>query len=133
MFCPNCGKEAADGAKFCGNCGVKLPENKIEKAEGVKKEVGSPAKPQKKISGKIVAVIACVVVFVVLVKTVSGHMGGKKTDIPDQEELATTEKTDVEAEKQTEADAEQTEDAAESALTNVKDGRFAVVAKKIKE
>lgn len=124
MFCPNCGKEAADGAKFCGNCGAKLPEKKIENPEKVKREVSSPAKPQKKISGKMVAVIAAVVVFGVLVKTVSGHMGEKKADIPDQEELATTEKTDVEAEKQTEADAEQTEDAAEPALTNVKDGRF---------
>ena len=26
MFCPNCGKQTAQGTRFCGNCGASLPE-----------------------------------------------------------------------------------------------------------
>ena len=126
MFCPNCGKEAADGAKFCGNCGAKFPEKKIEKPEEMKKEDSSPAKPQKKISGKVVAVIAAVVVFGVLVKTVSGHIGGKKADIPDQEELAVEEENNQvkDAEEAVVADVENTEDTEEPKLANVRDIEF---------
>lgn len=32
MFCPNCGKELANGAAFCGGCGTKIGEAKVAQA-----------------------------------------------------------------------------------------------------
>lgn len=27
MFCPKCGAQNPDGARFCGSCGAQLPSN----------------------------------------------------------------------------------------------------------
>ena len=35
MFCPNCGKEAQNGAQFCPNCGVKFEEPKAQEPKPV--------------------------------------------------------------------------------------------------
>ena len=41
MFCPNCGKEIEDGAKFCGECGADLAEEQT--AEVAAEAAGSAA------------------------------------------------------------------------------------------
>lgn len=41
MFCPNCGKELEDGAKFCGECGADLAEEQT--AEVAAEAAGSAA------------------------------------------------------------------------------------------
>lgn len=48
MFCPNCGKEIADGAKFCGSCGTKIepaPKQEQPKAEPLKAQPVQPTPP----------------------------------------------------------------------------------------
>ena len=37
-YCPECGKEAARGEKFCSDCGAKLPENQDDIAEKMKQD-----------------------------------------------------------------------------------------------
>lgn len=41
MFCPNCGKEMPEGAKFCGNCGCNVGSNLAAKSNEAMKQVTS--------------------------------------------------------------------------------------------
>nr|DAS99107.1 MAG TPA: zinc-ribbon domain protein [Caudoviricetes sp.] len=40
MFCPNCGKEIADGSKFCQHCGFQIVVDEAEKREKTLEEEG---------------------------------------------------------------------------------------------
>ena len=42
-YCPECGKEAARGEKFCSDCGAKLPENQDDIAEKMKQDAKEAA------------------------------------------------------------------------------------------
>lgn len=52
MFCPKCGKNMPDTAKFCGNCGYKFEKS------GSRKQVN--AKTKKFVKKIIIAVLCCV-------------------------------------------------------------------------
>lgn len=43
--CPNCGKENAEGDKFCSNCGTPLAVNESEKVEVVESPTPTPPPP----------------------------------------------------------------------------------------
>lgn len=82
MFCGNCGKEVADGTKFCPGCGAKLWEEVSETAT-INEPVNMPEsvpvyiqqapmeKPAKK-KGKKAGIIALVAVIMVCVIAVAG-------------------------------------------------------------
>lgn len=38
MFCPNCGSKVEDDARFCGECGCRIPEADAENNEGMMEE-----------------------------------------------------------------------------------------------
>ena len=44
MFCPNCGKEIEDGAKFCSECGAAL--NSEAETEREPEQTPAAAQPQ---------------------------------------------------------------------------------------
>ena len=72
MFCPECGREVADGSKYCGFCGKKLPEQKTKgvkqeiKQKTIKKEKPTEVKTRKK--GKFpVAVLLLILAAIIAV------------------------------------------------------------------
>ncbi|MCD7949079.1 MAG: zinc ribbon domain-containing protein [Erysipelotrichaceae bacterium] len=71
MKCPNCGKEIADGSKFCGFCGYQLSEEEIKQgssngAKNVLNNITNVIKnTDKKILG-IAALVVCLVIGVVV-------------------------------------------------------------------
>mgnify|MGYP002624304237 CR=1 FL=1 len=48
MFCPDCGKEVAEGTKFCNNCGAKIDrsETKVPPVQKPKQEQAQPPKQE---------------------------------------------------------------------------------------
>ena len=76
MFCPKCGRQLPDGAKFCSGCGNKLINESAENSEKEKEEVfvssevtpeipaDDPVKPKKKGSYKIIIGIVVAVVMI---------------------------------------------------------------------
>ena len=51
VVCPECGKEAADGEKFCSACGTKLPEAVEKAADEVEEVVSDLAEDVKDVAG----------------------------------------------------------------------------------
>lgn len=70
MFCPKCGKELADGMKFCTACGYRIPE---ERNSAVSKNNTYKNK-------KLTAVIAAVAAVVMLVVVLLGKSGKSSSD-----------------------------------------------------
>lgn len=71
MFCPKCGKEIPDDAKFCKFCGNEIKKNKGPiKGRVVKKDSGK--KDEKTSSVLIGAVVVAAIVLVVLVVLAMG-------------------------------------------------------------
>lgn len=83
MFCPNCGSKVEDDARFCGECGCRLPEADAENNEGMMEEgnhfldgisdnAGMPETKAKEGNGKgaggfagiavgVIAIIGCII------------------------------------------------------------------------
>lgn len=69
MFCPNCGAEVPNGSGFCPNCGTGIQPVSVNTVPVAKKS-------NKKIIG--IAVVACVVTFVIAFVAVFSGGGYKK-------------------------------------------------------
>lgn len=60
MFCKNCGKEMANGSKFCGECGAQLIGEAQKKETPTKTAPEKQSASQKKVGG-------CFLIFIVIV------------------------------------------------------------------
>lgn len=58
MFCPNCGKEIEDGAKFCGECGAAL--NSDAETEREPEQTPAAAQPQPDAADKIISGVSVI-------------------------------------------------------------------------
>jgi hypothetical protein len=47
MVCPQCGKDNADGSRFCGACGSRLPDATTQPGGAGQHLAGSPQQPQQ--------------------------------------------------------------------------------------
>lgn len=59
MYCKYCGKQNADGARFCAACGKPLPVMPVQQPEA--------QKTQKAVSGKLVAILVAALVLLLLI------------------------------------------------------------------
>ncbi|MCD8141769.1 MAG: zinc ribbon domain-containing protein, partial [Clostridiales bacterium] len=59
MYCKYCGKQNADGARFCAACGKPLPVMPVQQLE--------PRKTQKAVSGRLVAILVAALVLLLLI------------------------------------------------------------------
>lgn len=76
MYCPQCGNQTADGAKFCNSCGAAMPQSNGDAVQstaspaqsngGVQFDTGSGSAERKK-GGKKLVIIASSVAAVVLI------------------------------------------------------------------
>ena len=78
MFCPSCGKEATLGAKFCTECGKRLPEE-VNAPVDTSPVDSSPIDPPKKKKIPVKFILALVILVAVLAlggKLLSGFISG---------------------------------------------------------
>lgn len=104
MNCSNCGKELKEGAKFCGNCGIKA-EQKIENVQP-KEDISKKQKENKKIIKislkKTIAIVSIVFLLilissiVVLLKNKKAHMAIETYDEKYENNIQETEKNEKE-------------------------------------
>ena len=66
MFCPDCGKEIKDGARFCGECGKKVAADQPETA-GQHAVTKNPAPCKAGRGNKLLAAIAIAVVALLVI------------------------------------------------------------------
>jgi len=71
MYCPFCGKETPNGAKFCTQCGEKLPSIKI-------KPEGTPAKSERRALFKnkkaVISIVSVLVVIALIAVCVNAYI-----------------------------------------------------------
>ena len=82
MFCPKCGAQNADGAKFCSGCGGPLPATGASSTSAASSPVASPvlAKPRrlkKPIVVGIVTIVIAVIVTLVVKSVLPDSMPAK--------------------------------------------------------
>lgn len=69
MFCTNCGKQVADEAKFCPNCGNPIVANQGDSVSAASEDPGneqkSPRTGSKKRVPLLIGVVAIVVVLAI--------------------------------------------------------------------
>ena len=89
MFCNNCGKENADGIKFCVNCGTPLNQTAAPKAPSKNTSmtsIGAILTPGRKKG--IVAIFALVMVIIAAVNIISVYRGIFDVTVRDEEQEA---------------------------------------------
>ncbi len=74
MFCPSCGKESAPGAKFCTECGKRLPEEAKQSSD--LSQVTPPPPKNKSRLPLILLIVLLVAVLAVGGKLLSGVLSG---------------------------------------------------------
>ena len=104
MICSNCGKELKEGAKFCGNCGIKA-EQKIDNGQP-KEDISKKQKENKKTIKislkKTIAIVSIVFLLilissiVVLLKNKKAHMAIETYDEKYENNIQETEKNEKE-------------------------------------
>lgn len=82
MFCPKCGAQNADGAKFCSGCGRPLPATGASSTSAASSPVASPVlaksrRLKKPIVVGIVAVVIAVIVTLVVKSALPGSAPAK--------------------------------------------------------
>ena len=55
-FCPNCGAEIKDGAKFCDKCGSKIGEEPKENTSTVNSTVNTNTQPKSKLAAGLLQI-----------------------------------------------------------------------------
>ena len=104
MFCPNCGSKVEDEARFCGECGCRLPETETENNEvmgqgkpfpdNIPDNAGMPETKAKAGNGRgaggfagiaigVIAIIGCIVLGLGMtgkLGKVMGKFGWKETE-----------------------------------------------------
>ena len=66
MFCPNCGNEIQEGAKFCAKCGSQIGNENVSAMQRPQSVPKTEKKDYKRIM-LIVVILACVILLLVLV------------------------------------------------------------------
>ena len=77
MFCPKCGAQNADGAKFCSGCGGPLPATGASSTSAASSPVASPVLAKsRRLKKPIVVGIVTVVIAVIVTLVVKSALPG---------------------------------------------------------
>lgn len=83
MFCPKCGAQIPNGAKFCGGCGTKIEQQQAPQPQKPQPEKPpKPTVPKKKtglIIGIVTGAVALVAIVIILIITLTGS--GSNPDV----------------------------------------------------